>query len=465
MIDSLRRLFGRPEPAPARRAYEAAGGGRRWQGITGLNAPVAQSLAARGPVMQRARAAAVNNPHARQAVEVLACAAVGTGIKPKSQHPDAAVRERLDLAFEAWTDEADATGARDFYGQMLDAARGAFRDGESLFRLEPGDNGALTLRQLAPEQLDPALHRDLGNGQRIVAGVEHDARGRPVLYHLLPDQPDLPFATAVAPVPVPADDVLHVFDPTFAGQVRGVSALAPVLLKLAELDKAEDAQLMRQQVAAMLAGFLYVPTDTAALPFDGTPAASVLDGGLEPATLKTLPPGYDVKFSSPATIGADAIDFLRLQLRAIAAGAGVTYEQLTGDYSSSNYSSSRAAALEFRRRVEAFQHHVLVRRFCRPVWRRWVTLEVLAGRLDLPGFFADPEPYLAARWIAPGWGWVDPVKEVQAEILAIEAGLKSRTEAVAARGVDREALDRERAAEAAGNPAPRRPAPETPDDE
>jgi capsid protein len=53
---------------------------------------------------------------------------------------------------------------------------------------------------------------------------------------------------------------------------------------------------------------------------------------------------------------------------------------------------------------------------------------------------------------------VDPVKEVEAEILAIEAGLKSRTEAVAARGVDRETLDRERAAEGTGAPAPRRPA-------
>lgn len=445
----LSRLFGRPAEPATPRAYEGAGGGRRWASAGVMTAPVSQGLAANPTLRQRARHACANNPYAHRAVETWVGAAVGAGIKPKATHPDPAIRERLDLAFETWTDDADAAGALDFQGLQAQCARGVKRDGEALFHMTTGEDGGLRLRQLAPEQLDGAMNADLGGGRRIVSGVEIGATGRPEAQHILPDAPDMPFATATAPVRIPAEDVLHVFEPHFPGQVRGISALAPVLLRLAEHDKAEDAQLMKMQIAAMLAGFIYSQDGEGAKLFEGDQAGSVLDGGLEPGTMKVLPPGTDVKFSDPPGVGADSVEFMRQQLRAIAAGAGVTFEQLTGDYSQSNYSSSRSAALEFRRGVEAFQHHVLVRRFCRPVWRRWMTLEVLSGRLDLPGFFDDPETYLGARWITPGFGWVDPKKEVEAEILAIEAGLKSRTEAVAARGVDRETLDRERAAEGA----------------
>jgi lambda family phage portal protein len=131
----------------------------------------------------------------------------------------------------------------------------------------------------------------------------------------------------------------------------------------------------------------------------------------------------------------------------------VTYEQLTGDYSGSNYSSARAALIEFRRRIEAIQHHVLIRQFCRPVWQRWLATEALAGRIDAAGLAEDPDAFLAARWITPGWGWVDPVKEVQATVAAIDAGLMSRREAVAARGWDVAQLDREIADDAARAPA------------
>ena len=85
----------------------------------------------------------------------------------------------------------------------------------------------------------------------------------------------------------------------------------------------------------------------------------------------------------------------------------------------------------------------LVHQFCDPVWRRWVTTEILAGRLDAPGFERDPEPYLSANWLPPKTHWVDPLKDAEGEVVAIEAGLMSRRQAVAARGYDLEALDKE----------------------
>ena len=144
-----------------------------------------------------------------------------------------------------------------------------------------------------------------------------------------------------------------------------------------------------------------------------------------------------------ARIGAEAIDFLRFTAREIAAGLGVPYEVLTGDLSQVNYSSIRAGLLEFRRRVEAHQHNVLVFQLLRPIWRAFVTAEILSGRIAAPGFGRNPELWLGARWITPRFDWVDPRKDVEAELAAIEGGLMSRRQAVAARGYDLEALDQE----------------------
>jgi len=173
--------------------------------------------------------------------------------------------------------------------------------------------------------------------------------------------------------------------------------------------------------------------------------------GLEPGTLQILEPGEDIKFSDPADVGGSYSEFLRTQFRAVAAAIGITYEQLTGDLTGVNYSSIRAGMLEFRRRCEMVQHGVLVHQMCRPVWAAWMKQAVLAGALDAPGFArggpARRRQYISAKWIPQGWQWVDPEKEFKAMLLAIRAGLMSRSEAISSAGYDAEDVDREIAAD------------------
>ena len=90
---------------------------------------------------------------------------------------------------------------------------------------------------------------------------------------------------------------------------------------------------------------------------------------------------------------------------------------------------------------------MVVHQLCRPVWREWMRTAVLAGALEAPGFAADPAPHLTAKWIPQGWQWVDPEKEFKAVVLAIRAGLMSRSEAISAFGYDAEEIDREIAAD------------------
>jgi lambda family phage portal protein len=105
------------------------------------------------------------------------------------------------------------------------------------------------------------------------------------------------------------------------------------------------------------------------------------------------------------------------------------------------------ALLDFRRRVSAIQHSVIVHQLCRPVWQRWLDLAVLSGASDLPGYDHDRRAYQSVSWLPTRWDWVDPMKDASAEILQIEAGLKSRSQAISERGYDAEQVDREIAAE------------------
>ncbi len=430
------------------RSYDGGGSGRRWNGAGRTPVTIAAMLAARRPMAERARYLVGSNALAASGAEAWVSNLVGSGIKPQSQHPVREIRQSLNAAWDRWTDSADFDGVTDAYGLQGTAVRRMVVDGDSFAGFSLGGRGPVPLqvKLIDAEQIVSSLTQPTVNGGLIVNGIEVDERGRRAAFHMYRHVPGMPFQVNFDWVRVPADDVLQLFNPLTPGQVRGVSWFAPVLLRLADLDKAHDAQLMRQQIAAMLAGFI-TDTNSTGGGFEGEQKGSVLDGGLEPGTLKVLDPGQDIKFSDPATIGPESIAFLKLTRQEIAAGLGVPTVLLDGDLSDINLSSIRHGLLDFRRRCEAIQHSVIVYQLLRPIWRRFVTIAALRGAIDARGFERDPEAFMAATWIPPKNLLADPLKDTQAEIEAINAGLMSRRQAVAARGYDLETLDAEIAAD------------------
>ena len=439
---TLNRLFGK-------RSLDAAAGGRRWKGARTFGRVNDEILTQASPLRQRGQYFARNNPWLANGVNALVAALVGTGLKPQSSHPDANVRAALHRAWRRWCDVADADNRTDFGGLQALAARTMIEHGEAFAQL------ITTERGLRVRLLDPALVplddlRTLGNGHRVVAGVEFDAAGNRAAYHVAgrPNDPLDASALIYDPVRIEADDICHLFAAVAAGQVRGLSWFAPVLARLHELDGFEDAQLLRQRISACFAGFVVDPAGDAS-PFVGERTdPSVMQSGLEPGVIKTLAPGQDIRFADPALVG-DAVGFIKLQLRAVAAGLGVPEYLLTGDLSQANYSSLRASLVEFRQRIEQLQYSVIIPQLCTPVWRRFVTTAVLLGEVEAPNFVFMPDDYLGCEWIAPAQPWVDPEKDAKADALAVAAGFKSRRQVVAGLGWDIEQLDTEIAADGA----------------
>jgi lambda family phage portal protein len=234
--------------------------------------------------------------------------------------------------------------------------------------------------------------------------------------------------------------MLHVFKPLGAGQVRGVSWLAPILLTVNEFDQLQDALLVGAKVAAMHAGFVVDQNNlTGGVAF---PEANGTDISLEPGVIRVLPAGTDIRFNSP-TEAKDSISFAKLTLGQIAAGLGVPQYLLDGDLANANYSSLRAGLLPFRAKVEQFVYHTLIPQMLDPVFRRVITHEYLTDRLDLP----DLAPALKAEWLTPRPMQVDPAKDLAALKDMLASGLTSRRQAVASLGWNVDQLDREIAAD------------------
>ena len=436
--------------------FDAGQHHRRLRGFRATRAHVNALIAASGPdITARARWLVRNNGYAVNAVESWAANTVGDGIKPISKVGDAVRKEELQRLWLSWTDEADAEGLTDFYGLQRRAAREVFLAGEVFFRIRmrrAGDGLTVPLQlQMLPAEMLPLEQTGIAaNGNAIRQGIEFDRIGRRVAYHFFRRHPGDSTDPGLSGeiVRVPASEVIHVIDPVEGGQLRGVSKLAPAIVKLFLLDQYDDAELDRKKVAAMYAMFVTSPAPEnplAPTEDDDTPAGIEIS----PGQIVRLDPGEDVTVGQPADSGGTYEPFQYRTLLQISAALGIPYPYIANDMVKGNFSNSRLALIEFRRRVSAWQHSVMVYQLCRPVYARWMDAAVLSGALNLPGYEANRTWLLTADWLPTKWDWVDPLKDANAEIAQIEAGLKSRTQAIAERGYDAEQVDREIAAERA----------------
>jgi lambda family phage portal protein len=429
--------------------FDATSGQRRLKGFVTSRAHVNALIAASGPEMNaRARWLVRNNGYAANAIESWAANTVGDGISPNSSIEQAARKDAVQRLWLAWTDDADAEGLTDFYGLQRRASREVFMTGEVFLRFRarrPEDGLTVPLQiQMLPSEMLPLNHNATdGNGNIIRQGIEFDRVGRRVAFHFLrrhpgdSTDPGLSGETAR----VPASEVLHIIDPVEAGQLRGVSRFAPAIVKLFLLDQYDDAELDRKKVAAMYAMFVTSPAP------DNPLAPPDEEYEVAPGQVVRLDPGEDVTVSAPADSGSSYEPFQYRTLLQISAALGIPYGYLSNDGAKGNFSNSRLSLIEFRRRVSAWQHSVMVFQMCRPVWARFMDTAVLAGVLRLPGYDRRRAEYLACNWLPTKWDWVDPLKDANAEIAQIEAGLKSRTQAIAERGYDAEQVDAEIARE------------------
>ena len=386
-----------------------------------------------------------NNPYASKAVAGITSNVVGTGIIPSVVGARARQKKALQalIAEHLDTTAIDFAGRNTLYGLQALITRTVVESGEALIvRYLPEASlrlpVPLQVRVLEPDYLDPNRHGPVANGNVCFQGIEFDRRGRRVAYWLYPEHPyGVSYRRFGTSQRVPAEDVIHVYRVDRPDQARGVPWAAPVVMTLWDLGDYEDAELLRQKIAACFAVF-WIDGEGGDAQFKGADGVGPSESGnpvdmLEPGMVQRLTGATDVKFATPPVTTAYP-DVQRTGVRKIAVGYGVPYDLISGDLSQENFSGGRRGWLEFQRSIDVWRWHMLIPHACVGIGR-WF-LEAATVSLNGP---TDAR----LEWTPPRREMIKPTEEIAAARDAIRSGLSSRSEEQRKLGHDPEVLEAE----------------------
>ena len=394
----------------------------------------AAAINARRRLSLLSRDAVRNNALAERALQVVTNNVVGTGIHPKLVTADKALADeflaRVRATFD--TTSVDYDGISTLAGLQRMQIRATAQDGGALLVWPDDRSSDFKVRMLEIDYLDDRLTGPIAaSGNYLSEGIEYDPRGRVVAYHIYEEHPGAvvrtQFGLSLNSVRVDASRVIHLYRADRPGQRRGVSWFAPVLSDMVALADNDEAQLMRQKIAACFAAFW--KTDKMDAQAAGIPPT------LAPGLIQQIGEGDEVTFANPPDVtGYD--DFGKIHLRRIAMGLGLTYEELTGDLSNVNFSSARLGRIAMGQNVEAWQWTMMIPRVCQPLgqWflRSWVYEDPrMLQRLKSARIEWSPPPPVIA----------DPKGETAVAVQRIEAGLSSRRREIRNLGYDAEDID------------------------
>lgn len=402
----------------------------------------------------RARDLERNSDMAEAALGAILRNVVGSGIKPQAKVRnsddsfDEVTNDRLEALWEIWAraENCDITGFSTFYELQEIMLRRRIVDGEVFCKKVTDKSSMIPFKVQGVESdlLDSTLLQPKETKNLVISGVEVDDYFQPVAYWFQRATPD--GYLSLDSQRVPAKQVIHLFKKTRFNQIRGVSELARVIPRMKETGEYLDAELVAAKIAASFALFVK-KNNPGNMPGRNL---EIKDGkrveNIAPGMIEYLMPGEDIATASPSRGATTVKDFIEIETRLTGAGLGLSYEVISRDMHKSTYSSARQNHLEDRKTWEPMQQY-LVNHFCQPVWAEFVEACVLGGLVDLPGYWQDPEKYHECYWIAPGWTWIDPLKDVKASREELDAGLNTLQEICAERGLDWQEVMEQRARE------------------
>lgn len=406
----------------------------------------------------RARELVRNNPTAKHYLNLLATNVVGhRGVRYRARVRNndgtlnTAINRKIENAWKEWCKRSNCTvdGKMSFRAVQALALRTTAMDGESFIRKVKGFNNdwGFALQLIDADQVDHLFSRAAKPAQllnvnavagtadqnEIRLGVEVDGWGKPTAYYVNPGHPS-DFGGSLLRQRIPADQIVHLFDPYRCNQTRGLTWFHPVMVALKMLHGYTETELVAARVAAAKMGFLFY-TDASA--YDAPNPDQPLRMEANPGVLEKLPPGLDFKPWDPQHPSNAYENFVKTNLRNVASGLGTSYNSLANDLVGVNYSSLRSGLL-IERDLWSVVQQWFVEDFLQPIFDDWLSMSLLTGELVLDS--RDPARFRDGVWLSRGWAWVDPLKDSQAAIIDVAAGINSPQRVVAERGDDLEEI-------------------------
>lgn len=371
---------------------------------------------------------------------------------------DAMANRIIETAYEDWKKNPFVSGDMTLNEGGRLALRTMVRDGDPLvkFVINGKYNHGLALQLLEPDMIDDmrnAARQTPTTQVRMGVEVERDTFAT-VAYWLLADHPgDMQWWSENGYYSERKDaaDFLHLFRRRRFTQCRDVTWLVGIMRDLKMLDGYDEAAIVAARTGAAKMGFFtrdpnspgpaYQGENTDA---DGNPIDPAMGGNksmdAEPGLIEDLSQSPGLKFESfnPEYPHAMYAEFVKSRIRRIAAGLNMSYNTLANDLENVNFSSIRAGLLDDREQYKATQT-LWIDKFERPVFLKWLEVALLSGELRDPFTgsalpFAKLAKFSQHQFRPRRWAWVDPLKDVEASVIAVNNRFKSRGEIIEEQG-------------------------------
>ena len=421
----------------------------------------------------RARDLYMGAPIATGALKTYRTNVVGSGLTPKpvidaealgiTEEQADALEKRISREFSLWADSTacDAERMSSFYELQQMAFLNWLMSGDVFVLLQTrertGTPYQTCIRLIEADRVcTPGDYLDISSDEKIVGGVEFDENGEVIAYYIckrhplsyrgiVPDKDKFIRVEAYGKL-TGRRNILHVMTRERIGTRRGVPILAPVIEAMKQLGRYTEAELAAAVVQGFQTMVIQKPLASAEVPIgevgeDEDTFLQKQDEGeirLGPASIVDLAPGEEMKPWLPSRPNATFDQFVNSISKQIGTALEIPHELLLKQFTAS-YSASRAALLEAWKSFDQWRDW-MTEKMCQPVYEEWLSEAVALGRIDAPGFFADPmirKTYCNAQWYGPTQGQLDPVKEVEAAELRVRHGFSTRArEAMEITGTD-----------------------------
>ena len=435
-----------------RRSYTGASTGRLFSDFltssTSADAEIKDNIRI---LRDRARELARNDSYIARYLNLMVSNVIGKhGIRVSSKSRndngslDLAANLLIEKAWKDWQQIGNCTtnGRLSFLDCQKIFIESLCRDGEVLIRKikEPSSPFGFQLQFLEADHLDENKN-DLNksSGNKIKMGVEVDKYDKPVAYWLFKDHPyDRTYLNENQHIRVPADEIIHAYLPSRAEQTRGVSLIATSMANVKVFNGYVEAEIVAARVGASKMGFFTSPDG------DGYVGDGAYEDTFNPTmnaqagVFEQLPAGMDFKAFDPTHPTSAFESFTTTVLRGIASGLNISYHSLSNDLTSVNYSSIRQGALEDRSMYQIYQQFV-IEHFVNPIFQSWLEMAISTGYINLPMGKFDKFAK-SVNYIPRSFAWIDPLKEMQANVLGLQNGTITYADISSSYGRDTEEL-------------------------
>lgn len=400
----------------------------------------------RDTIRARARDLERNSDIANSVVGAYKRNIIGGGFNLQARSDNEELNQQIETLWKIWTKKqnCDITETQSFSQILRMAVERKKVDGGMLIHKTYTSGGLLPfkLQCLEVDELDTSQMMPHRQGNKVIGGVEVDGFNKAEGYWIR--QYTVDGMDIGQPVFVPAKDMIFFFSKKRPSQIREMSDLTPTITRIRDANEFMTAISVKERILSCLAVFIkkIVPGTTHGRSNESKEGGKYNYNGktLTPGMIKNLNPGEEVTTVNPSGQAGDATAHIKLMQRMIGAGQGISYEATSRDMSESNYSSTRQGIIEDE--LTYAEDNELIMEVADEIYEAFLISAVLAGKVNIPDFWDNKYMYMSHEWIKAPKKWIDPLKESNANKIAMQTGQKTFQQISAEAGKDwREQID------------------------